>query len=153
MIVTVTNYANPKYVDESGMIINLDIETKEYGWIPTTMIMDEDDPHEHVLQIKQWLRDNQSLIAPYVEPPTPPVPIPQVVSMRQARLALLQNNLLSQVDSVIAAMPSPDKEAAQIEWEYATEVHRDNQLFAAMSIQLGLDETDLDNLFIQAASI
>jgi hypothetical protein len=75
--------------------------------------------------------------------------IPNVVSMRQARLALLQSGLLSTVSAAIAA----GGEADQIEWEYATEVNRNQPLVQNMKAGLGLSDADLDNLFILAASL
>ena len=74
---------------------------------------------------------------------------PKVVSMRQARLALLQQNLLSTVDAAIAA----GNEADKITWEYATEVNRGDSLVANLAAGLGLTEADLDNLFTLAASL
>jgi hypothetical protein len=74
---------------------------------------------------------------------------PSVVSMRQARLALLQSGLLSTVSAAIVA----GGEADQIEWEYATEVNRNQPLVQNMKAGLGLTEKDLDNLFILAASL
>jgi hypothetical protein len=73
--------------------------------------------------------------------------------MRQARLALLQAGKLAAVDAAIAALPSPAKEAAQIEWEYATEVKRDSQLVTQLAPSLGLDDAALDALFIAAAAL
>lgn len=49
-------------------------------------------------------------------------PVPQSVTMRQARLALLDLDLLSSIDEAINAMPEPDKTKAKIEWEYAAVV-------------------------------
>lgn len=89
-------------------------------------------------------------ILPYVAPPTP---VPEAVSMRQARLALLGAGLLSQVDAAIASLPSPQKEAAAIEWEYAQEVQRHNGLVPAMAQALGMTEAQLDDLFMQAATL
>jgi len=79
--------------------------------------------------------------------------VPASVSMRQARLALLGAGLLSSVDAAIAAMPSPAKEAAQIEWDYASEVQRDNALIASLASGLGLTEAQVDDLFIAAAAL
>jgi hypothetical protein len=79
--------------------------------------------------------------------------VPTAVSMRQARLALLGTNKLADVDAAIAAMPSPQKEAAQIEWEYATEVKIDSELVLGLITALGLTEQETDELFIQAASL
>lgn len=82
-----------------------------------------------------------------------PVHIPSIVSMRQARLALLQSGLLSSVDAAIASLPSPQKEAAQIEWEYSQEVHRDKELVGMLAPALGLNESQLDDLFTLAATL
>lgn len=78
---------------------------------------------------------------------------PPVVSMRQARLALLGAGLLAQVDAAIASMPGVEGEAARIEWEYATEVRRDSALVSAIGRLLGLDDAALDELFAQAAKL
>ena len=43
------------------------------------------------------------------------VAVPQTVTMRQARLALLGAGLLAGVDAAIASLPEPDKSAAIIE--------------------------------------
>lgn len=82
-----------------------------------------------------------------------PVPVPAAVSMRQARLALLQAGKLADVDAVIAALPSPQKEAAQVEWEYATEVRRDSALMRQLAAAIGLDDAALNALFVQAATL
>jgi len=85
-------------------------------------------------------------IAPYVAPP--PV-IPNVVTMRQAKLALLQQNLLNSINTAI----DQAGEAAKIEWQYATEVKRNNALVQAISAQLNLTEQQIDELFTLAASL
>lgn len=71
--------------------------------------------------------------------------IPTVVSMRQARLALLGAGLLDDIEAVIAQQSA----AAQIEWEYAQTVERTHPLVQS----LGLSEAQLDELFLQAASL
>lgn len=65
------------------------------------------------------------------------------VTMRQTRLALKDQNLLSTVQSNISQMP----EDAQIEWEYAAQVDRQSALVATLGSALGLDNTALDDLF------
>lgn len=86
-------------------------------------------------------------------PPAPPVPVPEVVTMRQTRLALLKAGKLANVDAAIAVLPSPNKEAAQISWEYSTEVRRDSDLLKQLAPVLGLDDAAIDALFIQAATL
>lgn len=82
-----------------------------------------------------------------------PVAIPVSVTMRQARLALLNAGLLSNVTTAINALPSPEKEAAQIEWEYSQEVHRDKPFVAVLATALGLTDAQLDNLFLTASTL
>lgn len=79
--------------------------------------------------------------------------IPMEVSMRQARLAMLDAGIIASVDTAIAALPSPQKEAAQIEWEYATTVRRDSTLVATLATSLGLTEQQVGNLFTAAGAI
>lgn len=79
--------------------------------------------------------------------------VPQVVTMRQARLALLGAGLLPQVDAAIAALPSPQKEAALIEWEYSQEVQRNKPFVQALGASLGLTSDQLDDLFLLASTL
>jgi len=95
-----------------------------------------------------WTYDGTTWAAPAT-----PSRGPASVTMRQARLALLQAGKLDDVDAAIAALPSPAKEAAQIEWEYATEVKRDSQLVTQLAPALGLADAALDALFTQAATL
>lgn len=89
-----------------------------------------------------------------VEVNAPPAPVvPGAVTMRQARLALLNAGLLSQVDVLIGALPSPQKEAAQIEWEYSQEVQRHNGFVSLLAPSMGLTEAQLDQLFITAGGL
>lgn len=89
----------------------------------------------------------------YVPPPPAPVPVPAKVTMRQARLALLAAGKLAAVNAALAALPSPQKEAAQIEWEYSQEVQRHNGFVSLLAPVLGMDGEALDALFITAAGL
>lgn len=77
--------------------------------------------------------------------------VPHVVTMRQAKLALLQAGLLDEVDAAIAAEATP--KAIKIEWEYASEVQRDWVNTLGLAEMLGLSDEQLDNLFVLAASL
>lgn len=79
--------------------------------------------------------------------------VPQQVTMRQARLALLAAGKLDTVSAAIASLPSPDKEEAQIEWEYSQTVERGRRFVAMLAPALGLDSAALDQLFITAATL
>jgi len=94
-----------------------------------------------------WTYDGLQFNEP--EQPVYITPIPTTVSMRQARLALLQIGLLSDVENAIAQ----GSQADQITWEYATEVNRSDVLVINMSAALGLSEAQLDALFTLAAGL
>ena len=70
--------------------------------------------------------------------------VPLAITMRQAKLALHNNGLLSAVESGIALMPV----SSQIEWEAASTVQRNSPLVTALASALGLNSTALDDLFI-----
>jgi hypothetical protein len=69
------------------------------------------------------------------------------VSMRQARLALLDVGLLSSVDEAIAGLPEPDKTTVSIEWEYSSIVDRASPWISAMAVALSMTEAEMDDLF------
>ena len=75
------------------------------------------------------------------------------VTMRQARLALLAGGHLANAETTLNALPSPQKEAALIEWEYASEIRRDSALVTGIGAALGLTELEIDTLFETAAAL
>ena len=75
---------------------------------------------------------------------------PKVVTMRQARLALLQGGLLQTVTDAIA---NGTDEAMKIEWEYATEVKRDWNSLVTLTTALGMTSAELDDLFQLASTL
>lgn len=82
---------------------------------------------------------------------SPSVGIPNSVTMRQARLALLSVGKLAQVNAAIAAIPdATQRAAAEIEWEYAQTVDRDSPFVQMLGTALALD---LDALFTAAAAL
>lgn len=84
-------------------------------------------------------------------PPAPPY-IPQFVTRRQGRLALLDAGKLDDVEAIIDAITDPiQKRAAQIEYEADT-WERSNQFLQVVWSLLGGSEAELDALFIDAAS-
>lgn len=82
-----------------------------------------------------------------------PSPVPVVVTMRQARLALLKSGLLTQVNTAIANMPGVTGDAARITWEFAGDVQRNDPLLAQLAGALGLSYAQLDDLFRLAATL
>ena len=87
--------------------------------------------------------------------PADPVIIPPVttVTMRQARLALLQNNLLTQVSTAIAAMTGVEGDAARITWDFSSEVKKSDPLVTQLATALSLTTQQIDDLFALAATL
>jgi hypothetical protein len=91
-----------------------------------------------------WLWDGVTLSQPL---PTP-LPVPESITPRQARLKLLEVGLLDELEAVITT-----NRAWQIEWEYATEVKRDSLLIDAIATQAGLTDEQIDQMFIDASTL
>lgn len=87
-----------------------------------------------------------------VEPFVPPPYVPDQVTMRQARLALLDAGLLNTIDAALNSLPEPTKTRSLIEWNHGSVVERNSALVSQMAAVLGLDSTQVDNLFIQAST-
>lgn len=77
-----------------------------------------------------------------------PVVVPQSITARQARLVLLQADLLDNVEATLNT-----NRAWQIEWEYASEIERSHTLIVAMQQALNLTDEQVDNLFINGAKL
>lgn len=106
------------------------------------------DQHEYPIDGWYWY---DTLDAAMLAMATPPEIVS--VTMRQARLALLQAGKLAAVETVIATLPSPQKEAAKIEWEYANTVDRVSTLTSLLGSAAGMTEAEMDSLFAVAATL
>lgn len=80
-------------------------------------------------------------------------PVPDVITPKQAKLALLKAGLLGQVEAMIEALPDPDKKVVEIEWNTSQTIRRDHMLIATLAEKLPLSDAQVDNLFKQAAEI
>ena len=89
-----------------------------------------------------------------VDRPDPKTLIPNSVTIRQAKLALLDADLLDKIDEAIEAIPDAKQKAkAKIEWEYAQTVERDSELTKLIAYNLGLSDEQLDDLFLKASEL
>lgn len=126
---------------------------REDGYTATSdeglLYVPKDPSNRHYQEILEWIAEGKTP-EPYVPEPEP---IPTSVTMRQARLALLQFGLYQQVLDAIANLPEPQKTAAEIEWEYAGYVERTSAFTQSLALALGLTEQDLDSLFTLAGSL
>lgn len=81
-------------------------------------------------------------------PPPPPPPVPREATAAQCRLALYDVGLLDDVEAMIAEHPYPP---VRIWFSHAQNWERGNPYVAAMAIELGLTEAQVDDLFRAAA--
>lgn len=74
------------------------------------------------------------------------------ITMRQLRLALLKNDALKTVQTILPTLPSPAKEEVEIEWQYATVVKRQG-FIQHLAKACNWSDEYLDNLFNLAATL
>lgn len=96
-------------------------------------------------------------IVEYIAPPelTPEekrVEMPSLTA-RQLRLGLLSLGKLDAVPFAIAALPSPEKEQAEIEWQFASEFRRLHPLIVKLIPILGLTDEQVDTVWLQFAQV
>lgn len=89
----------------------------------------------------------------FVAPVAPP-PVPQVVSRRQGKQALLLAGKLGDVQPAIDAITDPTEQMmAQIYWDDAQDFERNNATLISLATALGLTDAEVDELFIQAEGL
>jgi len=148
----------PAVLDEDGNVVTpaipphtepgavTEVQARCHSYADVQMDMLEADLGDDAPDYADLIALVRSGIKPYIPPP--PV-VPSVITMRQARLALLMADRLSEVNAAV----NQAGEAAQIEWEFATEVHRNWPLVAALQSGLGMTDADTDALFTLGATL
>lgn len=107
---------------------------------------EEDGSQDELIPATYTLCPEEQVLA--IQNPKPVAVVPTILKMKQARLALLDAGLLTQVNAGIAQMPM----AAQIEWEFSETVERGNNLVATLTQALSLTDAQLDALFTKGAT-
>ena len=145
---------NPQWANAEQTLIDLAIKWDGAAEeIPFTASPTDTEAHGRAL-FAAAVAGEFGPVADYVAPSPVPPTVPQSVTMRQARLALLGIGLLDDVDAAIAATPDPaQRKAAEIEWEYAQTVDRNSPFTQQMAAGLSLTAEQLDALFTQAAGL
>ena len=157
--------------ENSQLMVDVLIQQRNSMLYETDYVVAEDSPPatQEMLDYRQALRDitNQSgWPTDVIWPEKPYIPSQEElnqdinyfrstakVSMRQARLALIQQGLLDQVNAVIASLPEPEKSIVETEWEYAATVERKSPWIATLAPALNMTEEQMDDLFKLAATL
>ena len=85
---------------------------------------------------------------------SPVIEVPQIVTPRQMRVALIMSGTsIASIEAMIAALPEPDQSIVRTTWEYSTYFDRNNEILNSMAANLGLSQTEVDNLFILANTL
>jgi hypothetical protein len=80
--------------------------------------------------------------------------VPFSVTPRQIRIALIMSGIsLETIESMINALPEPDKSITRVTWEYSVEFQRSNPVLNAMTPMLGMTSSQVDDLFKLAATL
>ena len=77
-----------------------------------------------------------------------PKVVPQTITPLQAKLQLYKLGLLDEVEALVTG-----DRTAQLYWEYALVIERDNEILLLMAEQLGFTSEQLDNMFINASKL
>lgn len=87
----------------------------------------------------------------WLEPLPPPVYVPQSVSIYQGKAAMLQLNLLDDVDAYMIRPSTPA--LTKLAWREATRFERSSAMIAQAKADLGWSDEQVDQLFILADTI
>ena len=100
------------------------------------------------LEYADWINSGNS---PEEFAETPLAPVPESVSKFQAKAALLQNNLLDDMETLIND-PNTSR-IIKLAWQDAQVFYRNSPTVTTIAQSLNLTDIELDNLFRLAASI
>ena len=134
--------------DTQGYYTNT-LETNKYQGIPSgyTKVEIPLIPEDKFLQFNgnQWA---------IVDVKIYPEEVPSTITVRQAREQLIKLGLIAQVQTSIDSIADPMQKAiVQNYWEYSIDFKRDNELLISLGHGLGLTDSEIDDLFIEASKL
>lgn len=128
-------------IDSNGLILN-------------TIVVNALDDLPNLVDASIGGGRGDSVIGGVLVPASAVQPVPQAVTRRQAKQALLLAGLLADIQPAIDAIPDATQRALiQIEWDDSQVFERDRPALIALAGALGLDGNDLDGLFRTASAL
>ena len=139
---------NPCWSDLAKTYISIEVTFEHCGTVMFSCRADDDTAHGREI-FARANAGNYGPIAEYVAPIVPTA-IPALVSFFQGCAALQSSGYL---DAVEAYMAGPATPVEKLAWRTITEIRRASPMTEKLAAMLGLTETQVDDLFILAATI
>lgn len=152
---------NPVYTSHGR--IDCEIDHPVYGWIPFTA--DPNDVEEHGRLIHAAALEMGP--APYVEPPAPPVPVPNLtfaqllfglvteswITEAEGTAWLVNRTLPAPVEALISSQPANQQLLVRARALQPTEILRADPMVQAMGAAQGKTSEELDQFFRTYAGV
>ena len=151
VVLMFANVSFPNGVLDEAFLAKQNIVKVEYEAQPVI-----DDFTQYVEQDKFATLENGVYIIKYRVLPKTEVEIveyrksqvPQSITPLQAKLQLLKLGLLDEVEALVTG-----DRTAQLYWEYASVVERDNAVLLLMANSIGLTSEQVDEMFMEASKL
>jgi len=118
----ILNYRNAISNNQDSSIVDLEIETDTYGWIPTTIMINDGDLTPYIVGLKQWVYDNPDLIAPYIAP----TDAESLAIEYPEKIAEINAYLGSSLELIAGRYSDAERETWSIQSSEALAYHADN---------------------------
>jgi hypothetical protein len=116
-----------------------------------------DSPDDHAARVLQILGTIPAIILQALidgaELPALPPRVPREIPNWRAKVILAQMGLLSTVEAAIAALPEPEHTVARLAWGGDAKLARSGKTVLSLAAALGLDDDQVDALFIAAEAL
>lgn len=148
-------------IDSLNNILATDPKNADKGYIVGNIVYPDKEDYT-IIEVEYTELDfrnntytfvDNSIVSTPISSPITPKHVPAVVTPLQARLALLESGLYQKSIDYLNSLSGNDKTRAEISWEYATTIKRDNYFIKVVAEGLGLSVSDVDDLFILANSL
>ncbi|MCV9909910.1 hypothetical protein OIV19_20125 [Brucella sp. HL-2] len=150
-MLTILEAKNPRWASADQTYLDVDVMFEGYeafGLAPFTTCATADT--EHGLEL--WLKANAGEYGPIAAYVPQPIIFPNLTA-RQLRLGLNSLGKLAAVDTAINQLPEPAKSEAKIEWEFASTFRRDHPLILQIATILGLNDEQVDAVWMEYSTV